>query len=69
MTAGQIVSIIFLLVMAVLIVRGVRGHPRQRHGGVELDATGRQIGTGAMRMAERLETETLGGSDSGGGGD
>ena len=69
MTAGQIVSIIFLLVMVVLIVRGVRGHPRRRHGGVELDATGHQIGTGAMRMAQRVEAETLGSSESGSGGD
>ena len=68
MTTVQVISVIFLFVMVVLIFRGIRGHPR-RHELMELDATGNAIGHGAMRMAERLETETITSSDGAGGGD
>ncbi len=68
MTAGGIISIIFLLAMIVLIIRGIRGHPRGSEG-VELDDTGRAVGAGAYRMAGRLETETFSSSEGGGGGD
>ena len=68
MTAFQVGSIVFLAVMVILIFRGVRGHPR-RQGAAELDATGRAVGEGSMRMASRLETETFSASDGGGAGD
>ena len=68
MTAGQIVSIIFLLVMVVLVLRGIRGNPRRGSEGVELDETGRAVGHGTMRMSGRLESETFSSSESGDGG-
>jgi hypothetical protein len=64
-TTVQIVSIAFLLVMVVLILRGIRGHPRRGSEGVELDATGNAVGRGAERMSHNLDT--VGGSESGGG--
>jgi hypothetical protein len=69
MTTGQIISVLFLVAMIVLILRGIRGNPRRPSEGVELDATGREVGSGAMRMYERVETETFGGAEGGGAGD
>jgi hypothetical protein len=68
-TIGQIISIIFLVVMVVLILRGIRRHPR-RNGDGELDRIGNDVGSGIMQMSRNLRTETFdssGGEGSGGG--
>lgn len=64
MTAGGIISITFLLALLVMIIRGIRGHKRGSEG-VELDATGRAVGSGASPMG----TGTLGSSEGGAGAD
>ena len=68
MSLWQIVSVLFLLIMLVLIVRGIRGHPR-RIEAVELDATGREVGRGMVRMSEHLDTNGTGSSEGAAGGD
>ena len=69
MIVGQIISVIFLVVLLALIVRGVRGHPRTRGGGVTLDGTGNDVGHGIERMCKQLDTIDIRGSGSGSGGD